>query len=291
MDLINHCNEDNSKISYYSNSTNHSNDKLKNPQNETVIKAMEFNIDKINISNDNQEKVSKNSNDNNNNSLIINASKNNNSEEKKIYIIDYKDDTLEENLAYLKDDLIKKKIITKVDEQIKNLSVLSEKFEEGFTKKNFTLTENSISFEINFEKWCRKTFNKNIEENKNNTEIVKDKEKDILKNGNIDEIYEYINGVDVKKNGKKKNKKKKNKKNKNMEKDFNCNNNINSENKENSNLANNINKQVNVNNDLSKLYDAEVELFKQNIVKDNKKASDIIKIKPIFSANWLEMLN
>lgn len=197
--------------------------------------------------------------------------------------------------------------ITSYEEDAKMAESLTDKLEEFITRRNISLNENSISFEINFEKWCQKTFNKNLEEFKADSEKEREREKELLKHGNIDQLYDYINSNDAKNSEKKKNKRKKKNKNKaskdpnnvaynsnNVNKDLNdklkC-----EENKEN-NCFEKYNSNKKPNNakdkyDFSKIYDAEVEIFKQNIVKDNKKASDIIKIKPIFSANWLQTLN
>jgi hypothetical protein len=200
------------------------------------------------------------------------------------------------------------KITSRYEEDInkENAENSNDKLEEYITRRNVSISENSISFEINFEKWCQKTFNKNLKEFKADAEKEKETEKELLKNGNIDQLCDYINSKDKIISEKKKNKKKKKIKNKNSneaaEKNKNNNNSyydknsenakVNSDEKENYDFVDNSNKKLNdASNDSRKLYDAEVELFKQNMLKDNKKASDIIKIKPIFSSNWLEALN
>lgn len=202
--------------------------------------------------------------------------------------------------------------ITSYEEDESKAERISDKLEEYISSRNVSICENSISFEINFEKWCLKTFNKNVEEFKAGGEKDKQKEKELLKNGNIDQLYDYINSnslSDKKITEKKKNKRKKKNRNKasketnNNNPNDNCNsadcvNKDKSEkakldgNKEN-NCFNNINNNSGKKKDcfFSKICDEEVELFKQNIVKDNKKACDIIKIKPIFSTNWLQTLN
>jgi len=200
------------------------------------------------------------------------------------------------------------KITSRYEEDInkENAENSNDKLNELIARRNVCISENSISFEINFEKWCQKTFNKNLEEFKADAEKEKEREKELLKNGNIDQLCDYINSNDKIISEKKKNKKKKKNKNKNSneaaEKNKNNNNSYydkNSENakvksdeKENYDFVDNSNKKLNnAGNDSRKLFDAEVELFKQNMLKDNKKASDIIKIKPIFSSKWLEALN
>ena len=105
----------------------------------------------------------------------------------------------------------KSKCILNEYDDCKKSIVLSDKCEEIITKKSINITENSISFQINFENWCRKTFNKNLEDLKNDNEKHQEKEKEILKNGNIDQLYDYINST----NDKKKSKKRKKNKNKN----------------------------------------------------------------------------
>ncbi len=217
--------------------------------------------------------------------------------------------------------------ITSYEEDLKKAENLTDKLEENISRRNISsISENSISFEINFEKWCQKTFNKNLEEYKADTENDKEKEKELLKNGNIDQLYDYITNSNSKNDKKisEKEKNKRKKKNKNKvasaaltSKDItNRNNNsdvyknkindIKAFSKANANCdvdkehscflekssftnKNLVDKKANY--DFSKICDAEVELFRQNIIKDNKKASDIMKIKPIFSTNWLQSLN
>lgn len=195
--------------------------------------------------------------------------------------------------------------ITSYEEDYKE-EICTENFvDECFSRQNFSITEKNISFEINFEKNCQKDFTENKEEFKPDAETDKNKEKDILINGNIDQLYDYIISNNNKNNQKKKNKKKKKNKNKNF-KNYNNNNNSSTEKLNEAIYYENYNNELVFNNfdisnnnkklsysidDYSKLYDAEVELFKQNIIKDNKKASDTLKIKPIFSSNWLEALN
>jgi len=302
LDLYNHINEENSKISYSSNSTKHSYDKSKKNINQNNIKDKkniknnknnEIN-DIIKIKDENQGKPSKNytSNDksDNVNNLKEKTKRKKFFEKRLINILDSKDEIQEEKLKIIKEEIINKKVFTK--EEIKNSNIISNKLENIYLQKNYNLSEKNSSFEINFDNWCRKTFKKEAEESKNHEEINKEKEKEILKNGNIDELYDYIN-ANENKTEKKKNKKKKNKKNKNNnnDKDSNIIDKLNSTNKEDSFLNNRINEKINVNKDKNKIYDAEVELFKENILKDAKKASDIIKVKPIFSSNWLDMLN
>lgn len=169
--------------------------------------------------------------------------------------------------------------------------------DEIASRKIIYVSENSTSFDINFNKWCEKIFNQNIENLQNNSfGKEKEKEKEILKNGNIDELFEYINSNNNKFSEKKQIKKKKKNKNKFSKEPEKANiinslNKIISENNLCNSFANNINLNDNSIMDNSKIYDVEVEIFKKNIELGNKKASEVIKIKPIFSVNWLEKIN
>ena len=101
-------------------------------------------------------------------------------------------------------------------------------------------------------------------ENHNNKINIYNEDSEIFKNGNIDQIYDYINLNDSKK--------KSHKKKKNLKKN-----------------DNNI-KNVEFNCDENNQYDKEVERFKKIISINNVNACHTIKIKPVFSRKWIENL-
>ena len=300
MDLNNHLYENSSKISFdtsISTKDSKSTSKEVSEKSGTLIVISEKEIQaELNL------KIYSNSslNSENQSKKRINSQE---AKEKSDKNANYKDDNYIVTAKIIK--------ITSYEEDTKKVESLTDKLEEYITRRNISMSENSISFEINFEKWCQKTFNKNMEDYIADKEKDTDKEKEILKNGNIDQLFDYINSNDKKISEKKKNKRKRKNKNKGSKEAFyticngnnstyfnknkiekaNCDENTVNSGLTNNNIGNSNIKLQNPNCYLSKICDDEVELFKQNIVKDNKKASDTLKIKPIFSTNWLQTLN
>lgn len=206
--------------------------------------------------------------------------------------------TFQLNLENLKCDKIKVKLKDQIMKQEKNKLKEQEKQKEKERQKE---KEKEILSKGNLEEIFA-YINSTQEKSRRNSKIT---------NGNSKESYNSCtnNNNEKKKNNKKKKRQKKN--SQNIASKYIINNDLNGYNtcittdkqiyENNNSNSNTITTTSNSNNNNSEdysysdneafNYDKELECFKKKLFEENRKASNVLKIKPFFSDNWLQKLN